>query len=222
MNMSIKLIAAASIMAIAAPAAAQSSDDPFTGFRLEGLAGFDSSRAGSSVDDEANEDNDQSIEGLVYGVAAGYDFNAGSIVLGVEAELTDSTANTEFEDGDFEGFGFGDVDTGRDIYVGGRVGVLAAPTTMVYAKGGYTNARYNIENAFDGDEFRSSIEFDGYRVGAGVEQAFGSNAYAKLEYRYSNYSEAELDFDEGDTPVVDVGEIDTDRHQVLAGVGLRF
>jgi outer membrane immunogenic protein len=222
MNTTIKLVAAASVLAIATPATAQSSDDAFTGFRIEGLAGFDSSRAGDSVDDDVNEDNDQSIEGLVYGVGAGYDFNAGGVVIGVEGELTDSTAETEFDDGDFEGFGLGNVETGRDIYVGARIGVLASPRTLVYAKGGYTNARYNIESSFDGDDFREAIEADGYRVGAGIEQAFGRNAFAKLEYRYSNYSEADLEFVESDADAVDLGEIDTDRHQVVAGVGIRF
>lgn len=216
------LLAAASLLAVTTPAMAQSTDDPFTGFRIEGVGGYDQSRAGSSVDDEGNEDNDQSIEGVVYGVNAGYDFNAGGLVLGIEGELTDSTAETEFEEGDFEGFGLGNVETGRDIYVGARVGVQAAPRTLLYAKGGYTNARYNLNSSFDGDDFRSAIEADGYRVGAGIEQAFGSNAYAKIEYRYSNYSEADLEIDDGDTVDLDLGQIDTDRHQVVAGVGLRF
>lgn len=216
------LLVAGSALAFTSPAMAQSQDDPFTGFRLEAIGGYDASKAGSSVDDDVNEDNDESIEGLTYGAAAGYDFNAGGVVLGVEAELTDSTAETEFSNGDFEGFGLGNVDAGRDLYLGARVGVVATPNTLVYAKGGYTNARYNIAGTFDGEDYRSSIDTDGYRVGAGVEQRFGENVYGKLEYRYSNYSQAELDFEDGDAPDVDLGEIDTDRHQVMAGVGFRF
>ncbi|AWW75085.1 autotransporter outer membrane beta-barrel domain-containing protein [Erythrobacter sp. KY5] len=216
------LLSAASVALLSTPAFAQDADDNFTGFRLEGVGGYDTSRAGSSVDDDANQDNDQSIDGLVYGAAVGYDFNAGGVVLGVEAELTDSTADTEFADGDFEGFGLGNVETGRDIYLGARIGTTIGDTTLLYAKGGYTNARYNIKGSFDGEDYNSSIDTDGYRVGAGIEQMIGNNAYAKLEYRYSNYSEAELDFEDGDIPDVDLGEIDTDRHQVMAGVGWRF
>ncbi len=222
MKNTIYLLVATSFIATSAPAMAQSADDPFTGFRVGALAGFDSSRAGDEVDDEANEDNDQSIEGIGYGVEAGYDFNAGGVVLGVEAELTDSTADVEIDDGDFEGFGLGDVETGRDIYVGARVGTLVGDNALVYAKGGYTNARYNISSSFDGDDFRSSIDADGFRVGAGVEYAFGTNTFAKLEYRYSNYGEAEIDFEDDGLADVDIGEIDTDRHQVMAGVGFRF
>lgn len=216
------LLAAASLFAFASPAMAQSSDDPFTGFRLEGVGGYDTSRAGSSADDDVNDDNDQSIDGFVYGAAVGYDINTGGVVLGIEAELTDSTAETEIDAGDFEGFGLGNVETGRDIFLGARVGVPVTPSTLIYAKGGYTNARYNIDASFDGEDFRSSIDTDGFRVGAGLEQAFGDNAFAKIEYRYSNYSEAEIDFENSDLADVDLGDIDVDRHQVMAGVGIRF
>lgn len=222
MNNTAKLLVAASAFAVSAPAMAQSADDPFTGLRVEGVAGYDVTKAGSDVDNEVNEDDDQSIEGVVYGANVGYDFNAGGVVLGVEAELTDSTAETEVDAGDFEGFGLGNVETGRDIYVGARVGFLAGDNAMIYAKGGYTNARYNVAASFDGDEYRTAFDTDGFRVGAGVEYAFGTNMYGKLEYRYSNYSDAEVDFESPDLDDVDLGGIDLDRHQVLAGVGVRF
>lgn len=222
MNTKTILLAAASFAVLSTPAYAQSAEDNFTGFRLEGVGGYDVTKAGSSVDDDLDEDNDQSIDGLVYGAAAGYDFNAGGVVLGVEAELTDSTADVEVDAGDFEGFGLGNVETGRDIYVGARVGATVGESTLAYVKGGYTNARYNVRASFDGDEYRSGIDTDGYRVGAGIETMIGSNAYAKLEYRYSNYSDAEIDFEDPDLADVEIGEIDTDRHQVMAGVGWRF
>jgi len=222
MNTTKYLLAAGSLLAVSTPAMAQNYDDTFTGFRLEALAGFDANTAGSDVDDDIDEDNDQTSEGLAYGAAVGYDYNAGPVVVGVEAELTDSTAETDVVDGDFEGFGLGDVETGRDIYVGARVGALITPDALLYAKGGYTNARYDIESSFDGEEFRQSVDADGFRVGAGAEYAFGANTYAKLEYRYSNYSDAELDFEDDDLDDVDLGEIDLDRHQVMAGVGFRF
>jgi outer membrane immunogenic protein len=161
------------------------------------------------------------IDGVTYGVGVGYDFNAGGVVLGLEGELTDSSADVEFDGADGEFFGLGDVNAGRDIYVGARAGILANPDMLLYVKGGYTNARYNVNSSFDGDEFRAKIDTDGFRVGAGAEYALNENTFAKLEYRYSNYSEAELDF-EGDSPDVDLGETDLDRHQVMLGFGYRF
>lgn len=38
---------------------------------------------------------------------------------------------------------------------------------------------------------------DGYRVGAGVEEAIGRIAHAKLEYRHSNYGNARLEYANG-------------------------
>ena len=215
------LLAAGTVLGMASPALAQDRT-PFTGLKVEGIAGYDISQAGSSTDNEVDEDNDQSIDGFLYGVGVGYDFNAGGVVLGVEAELTDSTAKTEFTDGDFEGFGLGNVETGRDLYVGARAGVLAQPDLLLYAKAGYTNARYNINASFDGENYNSRIDTDGFRLGAGLEYALSGNSYAKVEYRYSNYSDAEVDFENDALSDVDVGSIDTDRHQVAVGFGFRF
>lgn len=202
------------------PALAQDAS-PFTGPRVEAVLGYDVSKAGSSVDDDANVDNDQSIDGLLYGVGIGYDHDFGSIVAGAEAELTDSTAKTEFDNGDFEGFGFGNVKANRDLYIGGRIGVKATPRTLIYGKAGYTNAKFDVLSSDGTTEFRQDFDADGYRVGAGVEQALSERTFAKVEYRYSNYGRAEVDFD-GDIPDSERFDIDTDRHQVVASVGMRF
>ena len=98
----------------------------------------------------------------------------------------------------------------------------ATPSTLVYAKGGYTNARYGFLGTDGTVEDEQHIDVDGWRVGAGVEQKIGSNAFAKLEYRYSNYSDAEVDFEPEGIPDTGPFDVDLDRHQVAAGVGWRF
>jgi len=212
------LLVAGSMLAVATPAMAQDSSN-FDGFRVEALAGYDVSQAGSSEDIEA--ENDESIEGVSYGVGVGYDYDAGGVVIGLEGEYAGSTAEVDYDNGDVEAFGIGNVSAGRDLYAGARVGVKANDDLLVYAKGGYTNATYDIRSVGGDTEFRSDIDTDGYRLGAGVEYALSGNTFAKVEYRYSNYSEAEIDY-EGDAPDVDLGEIDLDRHQVMAGFGMRF
>lgn len=218
----IAIAAAGSSMAIAGPAFAQDTGEAtFTGPRVEAILGYEMTKAGSSVDDDINADNDQSIEGLLYGAGVGYDVDLGGVVLGAEAEITDSTAKTKFEDGDFEGFGFGSVKTNRDLYLGARVGAKVTPNTLLYAKGGYTNAKLDVLANDGTTEYSQDFDLDGWRVGAGVEHAFSKNMFAKLEYRYSNYQKAEVDF-EGDLPDSDRFDIDTDRHQIVAAVGWRF
>lgn len=206
---------------IATPALAQGSDSNFTGPRVEAIVGYDVTKAGSSVDDDVNQDNDQSMEGLMYGVGIGYDYDLGSVVIGAEAELTDSSAKTEFEDGDFEGFGLGSVKANRDLFIGGRIGAKVSPSTLLYVKGGYTNAKFDVLSMNGASELTQDIDADGWRVGLGAEHAVNENIFVKLEYRYSKYGEAEIDF-QGDLPDSERFDVDLDRHQVVASVGMRF
>lgn len=214
------LAALAASSALAAPAFAQDSGQTFTGPRIAVLGGYDGIRPGSSEDSDF-EGDDQTVDGFLYGVEAGYDIAIGPrAVIGADLEYSDSTGKVETDSTDPEFFGFGRVSTGRDLYVGLRAGLRATPNTLVYAKGGYTNARLNVL-ANDGEtEFRENFELDGWRLGAGLEQALGTNAFAKVEYRYSNYSNANFEFADGG--VSGDFDIDTDRHQVVAGLGWRF
>jgi outer membrane immunogenic protein len=222
MKTGLAIIGAASVAMLGTPAFAQAAGDGFSGPWVAGVAGLDINKAGSSVDDDVTEDRDESVEGFMYGAALGYDYNMNGIVIGAEAELTDSEADTELDEEDVETFGLGAVDAGRDIYVGARLGYVVAPSTMVYAKAGYTNARYNYLANDGTTDYNVGLDADGYRVGAGVEQKLGTNAFAKVEYRYSNYSEGEIDFETPDVADTDRFDIDTDRHQVVASVGWRF
>ncbi|HKY82500.1 MAG TPA: outer membrane beta-barrel protein [Sphingobium sp.] len=204
--------------AVASPAMAQDVDATFTGPRVEAILGYDHIGAGSSVDND-NGDDDQSIDGLLYGVGAGYDVNLGSAVVGVEGEFTDSTAKSGTNP--FTGqFGFGRVSQGRDLYIGARAGILASPNTLVYVKGGYTNTKLNVLAGDTSQSTDTSFKLDGWRVGGGVERALNQNSFAKLEYRYSKYDTGHIDFVNGATSTE--FDVDTDRHQVVASVGWRF
>lgn len=179
--------------AMATPALAQDADAPFTGPRVEALVGWDRVQGGGSKSDDVG-----------YGVALGYDAQMGGAVIGAEAEYSDSNnkscvgARTAADPRDC-------LKAGRDLYVGGRVGTAIGASTLLYAKAGYTNAdaKFTTDNGTTETTLAKS-HLDGVRVGAGVEQKLGGNAYVKGEYRYSNY------------------ERGVERHQALAGVGIRF
>jgi outer membrane immunogenic protein len=218
----IMILASGSALA-AAPAMAQGAPNEgstFTGPRVEVITGYDINRAGSSIDNGVD-DRNQSTKGVLYGIGAGYDVDLGPVVVGAEAELSDSTAKTKFGNGDFAGFGLGHVKANRDIYVGARVGAKVSPNALIYAKGGYTNAKFDVLNNDGTTSYTQDIDADGWRAGAGVEYAVNKNTYAKLEYRYSNYSKAEVDLN-GTLPDSQRFSVDTDRHQIVAGVGVRF
>ncbi|WP_305095707.1 outer membrane protein [Croceibacterium aestuarii] len=219
MKKGLALILATAATATAVPAMAQ--DAGFSGPWIAGVAGYDINKPGSSQVSAVDPDQDVNAEGAVYGAAVGYDFDMGNLVVGAEGELTDSTADSTYGN-PYTTFGLGSVDAGRDLYAGARVGYKMSPTTMLYAKGGYTNARFNYIGTDGTTEYSRHLDTDGYRLGAGVEHKFGSMAFGKLEYRYSNYKKGEVDFEASGVADSDRFDIDTDRHQVVASVGVRF
>lgn len=220
MKKGLALIAAASAFALGAPAHAQD-DATFTGPWVAGLVGYDNSRAGSDVDDDTQEDDfHDGISGVNYGVGVGYDFDMGGVVLGVEGEWMESEADTKYDLDDDVGLGIANLSTGRDLYVGGRVGARLGTNAMVYAKGGYTNGRYNVLASDGTTDTKTNVNLDGWRVGAGVEVAITNNAFVKAEYRYSNYTNGEVEAPSGATS--GNFDVDVDRHQGVVGVGLRF
>ena len=179
----------------ATPASAQEAA-PFSGVRVEGIVGYDT----TDVEDENS-------SGIVYGAGVGYDFQMGGLVAGIEAEASDSTLDECVSDVDLVGDELC-VQAGRDLYVGGRVGAAVSRNVLLYGKVGYTNARVALdyEDGTTGTvlDFEEGENLDGVRVGAGLEFALGPNSFAKAEYRYSNYEQG------------------FDRHQAVAGFGFRF
>ena len=187
---------------------------PFTGPRVEATLGYDHVGAGSSTGSH------QSINGLLFGGGIGYDALIGrGLVLGAEAEATGSTAHADRQ-AYANNFGYGRVRPGRDLYVGARIGTLIGSSTMIYAKGGYTNAQLHVLAGSTNSATDTNFKLDGYRVGAGVEHQFAGSTYGKVEYRYSNYSRGRIDFPNGASS--GRFDVDTDRHQIAVSYGIRF
>ena len=192
-----KFAFAAALLAgtVATPALAQ--DNPnLGGFHVDGIVGWDRS---SIQNEHAN--------GVTYGVGAGYDFRSGNAIFGVEAEASDSTADRSVTGAVIAGDSLR-VRAGRDLYVGGRVGFGVGSNSLVYAKAGYTNARFRADyddgTAATVADFTQRTNLDGIRAGVGAQIGVGSRAYLRTEYRYSNYQDG------------------VDRHQVVGGFGVRF
>lgn len=222
MKTSVAIFAAASLAALAASPAAAQDAAPFSGFRVGGEVGYDMLRSGSTEDVDTSRDLDQDIDGANYAAVIGYDAAVGeNLRIGAEASYGDSTASWENDSQQPTVFNLGRVNAEREIYVGGRIGYVTSPDLMLYAKGGYTNQRFGIEGSDGTTNASQRLDTDGWRIGAGAEYALSNNMYAGLEYRYSNYSEGEVDF-EGTTPDGSRFNLDTDRHQVVATVGVRF
>ncbi len=101
-------------------------------------------------------------EGWVGGVFADYDFGSN-----VSADVSIHKHS-------------GSIDQNDAWSVGGRLGFLVTPSTLLYGTGGFTQA------SFDVGDFGSHT-FNGYFVGAGVETVLRENWSLRLEYRYSDF-----------------------------------
>ena len=223
-------LAAASAIAVAAPAFAQDamSDETtsparnFSGLSINTVIGWDHLRSGSSNDIDTNRDIKQSLNGIVFGGGVGFDVPLGDrLTLGAEAEGTTSSARWDNNNGVANTFNLGRVKAERDFYAGGRLGFAMSPKTLIYVKGGYTNARFALAGNGGGFSSERRLDTDGWRAGAGIEQKLGNHGFGRLEYRYSNYQKGEFDFND-DVPDSGRFNLDTDRHQVVAAVGVRF
>lgn len=185
---------------LASPAAAQEEGSNFSGLTATVLGGFDSVRVKDVTINETDSQN-----GFVYGGAIGYDYNMRGAVIGLETELTGATTKRRVEAGN----DFAQIKAGRDIYVGARIGTTVTDNVLLYAKAGYTNARFRYSESIGGVSYSEGENYDGYRLGAGAEVAYGQ-MFGRVEYRFSDYGRPED------------GDLALKRHQVVAGFGYRF
>lgn len=191
------LLASVSALSFAQQASAQAS----TGPRVEVTAGYDTTNADDGVAATPNQ-----LDGVRIGGAIGYDIALGDTFrVGAEADIGFLAS------GDLRyalGTSAYRVTTGRDLGLSLRAGANIGDRTFLFAKGGWANSQYRIRTTTGAVAGPVSTDVrsneDGWRIGAGVEQALGRNVYAKAEYRYTDYGD------------------DVSRHQVLAGVGYRF
>ncbi|MCW1382906.1 outer membrane beta-barrel protein [Novosphingobium sp. KCTC 2891] len=230
MNKIIAALAAATALTAAVPAFAQdaagdeivSPAKNFSGLSVNTVIGWDHLRSGSTKDIDTNADVKQSLNGVVFGGGIGFDVPLGDrLTIGAEGEATTSSARWDNNNGVPNTFNLGRVKAERDLYAGARLGYAMSPKTLLYVKGGYTNARFALEGSGGGLTSSQRLDTDGWRAGAGIEQKLGNHGFGRLEYRYSNYNKGEFDFN-GSTPDSSRFKLDTDRHQVVAAVGVRF
>lgn len=134
-------------------------------------------------------------DGFLGGLYAGYNFDLGNnVVLGIDGDIT-----------------YNDVSKGIDIYNGDlAVGSFENKlrwSGAVRARAGYAFDRFlpyiaggvafgNVKNSGDigGIGFSESKTLTGWTVGGGVDYAATDNLILRLEYRYTDYGDKDLDF----------------------------
>ena len=200
------MTAAVCAAAFATPAFAQDESN-FAGPYVGLYAGYDHVTISDGVDSGSK-------DGVAFGALAGYNFDLGSAVVGIEAELGD--ASTRQEEVDI--FTLGDrgvLSANFDAFIGARAGVKASDTMLIYAKAGYahTSAKLQYDDGA-GSTFAESDTLDGVRVGGGIDYAVSSKILLRAEYRYSDY---------GDYTYQGINTgLSSNRHQVIVGLTATF
>lgn len=124
--------------------------------------------------------------GVIAGGGAGYNYQMGSIVLGIEADFSYTGAQTNFTDS--YNYVFGKTQLTDLGTVRGRLGFTPWERTLLYVTGGY--AWGNLSNAL-GYEYpragylqKASTTGSGWTIGGGIEQAITDHITVKAEALY--------------------------------------
>jgi len=162
------------------------------------------------------------LNGLFGGVQAGFNWQFGSVVAGIETDFQLASINDSLEatgpapavgtiTGDLNWFGT----------VRGRVGV-AFDRALVYATGGLAYGNYEV--TFDPTGPAAAVSDSqmlvGWTAGAGLEYGITDNISAKLEYLYVDLGAD--DYELGTGPGAFQTQGSANFHSVRLGVNYRF
>ena len=156
----------------------------WSGFYIGGHLGYDWGRT-RVVDNGVLTESSVPMNGVIGGGLAGYNWQFGSFVYGLEGD-----------------FGFSNL-IGHGVQVTpppvvpnqykvdftgnirGRVGYAVLPQTLLYAAGGLAMANFDFRE--NGGPNGGSNLLTGWTLGVGIDQAFTKNLIGRLEYLYSDY-----------------------------------
>ncbi len=144
-------------------------------------------------------------DGFVGGGFAGYNFQSGQFVYGLEADVNYN--NMRGDDAGYES-------RGRvDGSLRARAGVAVTDDVLVYGTAGGAAQRLEVSDAVGSD----TNTMTGYTVGAGVDARMTEQVFARAEYRYTDYGSKTFDL-----PGVGSADVDSSNHRVMVGVGIKF
>lgn len=158
--------------------------------------GFSGSTSGSGI----NVDND----GFVANGFAGYQWQSGSFVYGVEGDVGYNGI-----DGSNGGF---NTKSNVDGTLRARLGFAATDNLLIYATGGGAAERLELSGAGTSD----TNTMYGYTVGGGADLKLTNNVFARAEYRYTDYGSKSFN------TVGGPASVDDNNNKVLLGVGFKF
>jgi len=168
------------------------------------------------------------MDGFLGGVHAGYNWQMGALVLGVEGDVEFSTyegdANFLYESTDPDIIASGNLSMESDWQASLRLRAgFAVDRLLVYATGGvaFADAELSVDGTTEGDLVGSFGGSDdqtliGWTAGVGLEYAFTDNFTARVEGRYADFGEEDFNIDGQEI------EAGFDQWAVRVGVSYKF
>jgi outer membrane immunogenic protein len=153
--------------------------------------------------------------GALAGGTAGYNWQAGAVVFGLEADGAWSNAKPNLTGAVVVGNTFADrIDSMGTVR--GRIG-YAFDQVLVYGTGGYAWMNNKATIAGNGGTFSDSHMVSGWTVGTGVEVMFAPKWSVKAEYLYRRFGNQNYTFPQGVLSITD-----TTVNSVQVGVNYHF
>lgn len=141
------------------------------------------------------------LDGAFVGALAGYNFQSGNFVYGIEGDVNKSWIKFDGDGGDAEIEWFGSLR--------GRLG-YAWDRTLLFGTAGIAFA--HGEATVDLVGVNDDVSFTGWTAGLGAEHAFTDNWLGRAEYRYYDFG----------TEDITRGEVDLTMHTVSVGIAYKF
>ncbi len=163
------------------------------------------------------------MDGFVGGLHAGYNWQSDSLVLGVEGdiEFADIDGDTDIihvdNDNEDEGDASQEIDWLGSLRL--RAG-FAFDRALLYATGGLAVGGVKVEASLAEASDASNKDTEwGWTVGGGLEYALTDDVSARIEYRYTDLGDTDLDMDHF---AISQLEFENTFHAVRAGVSWHF
>jgi outer membrane immunogenic protein len=178
-------------------------DRPFswTGFYVGGAVGYGAGTMTFSPSSSFSVDI--GLNGAQGIVSAGYDWQLTQrVVAGVLVDYAFGKVDGSF--------GTERISIDNQFAIGGRLGYLLNPKSLLFATAGWTRAKFE-----DADFPYLNTSVHGFFVGGGLEQSLSNNLSLKLEYRFSDYNAFR-------DPIFVDDKYNNDVHSVRLGLNYNF
>lgn len=195
-----------------------------------GYIGVNAGYAGGKFKTDMYGDFDESLSlrsnssGFIGGVQAGYNWQFGQTVVGIETDIQGSGVKSDFS---VNTMGVEAINLGTKISWFGttraRLGYTPVDRFMVYATGGvaYGKVKTYVNAPFEEGSSSLSDTRVGYAVGAGAEYAITNNVTLKTEYLYTDLGKLKFNVSDGSDLVVS-GAAKSQFHTVRVGLNYKF